>query len=109
MDIYDKLNNIFESSYSVEGEYEIETDEGEFIVDATITIEKDSNYGADADGNRGIASSWIGDIVINNVFDISKQQHVKKEDLSSDTLEQINSYIKDNADTDPDEPDYEEF
>ena len=71
-------------------EFLYETEDSIYTVRADILAITESNYGADADGNRGVAARWIDDIVVdvldsrgNNVTNtISKK-------LKEDILNQV--------------------
>jgi len=50
-------------------EVEFEIDGEMFTADVSYTEVVDSNYGADADGNRGVRMTFIEDIEIERVVD----------------------------------------
>ena len=47
----------------------IEFKDQDFHYVAAASIVKDNNYGADADGNRGISVTFLDEFVIRSVFD----------------------------------------
>lgn len=47
--------------------FKVEFEECNYIADADVHWHADYNYGADADGNRGIYKRFIDDVTINSV------------------------------------------
>jgi hypothetical protein len=48
---------------TIEKEIVVQTEDDENVtVDVTFHVEEESDYGADADGNRGIHIAWLEDV-----------------------------------------------
>ena len=92
----------------VEFEHEFETDDGNIII-LYVSMEYrrylEPNYGADADGRRGVSRWFVNTrpICITNKdgFDVTELIKQSKQDLYKE-LEEIANTMADDADGDPD-------
>lgn len=69
----------------------IEDEDKLYEVEATVTILRDPNYGADLDGRRGVPAEFVEDIHILNVLDIDTATYIK---LSVQEKYSIELYIE---------------
>lgn len=51
----------------LEHEFYIEHEDREFTVTVSAWLTNEHDYGADADGNRGIYMQWVDDIQVENI------------------------------------------
>lgn len=72
-------------------EEEINVNDKNYLVSGSITIEKESNYGADADGNRGIEVTYVEDYDL-RVSDLNKLDGY----VSNDVMELICEHVHNN-------------
>lgn len=75
--------NLLEEEFTLNGK--------DYLVSGSITIEKESNYGADADGNRGIEVTYVDDYDL-RVSDLNKLDGF----VSDEVMEEICEYVHDN-------------
>jgi hypothetical protein len=85
----------------------IEVEEGEdikkYVAEVKVTMSHDSDYGADADGNRSVPMDFIDDIEIERVTDEDGKEVTIKEYIRQAVNDRV-----DDADLSSDEPDYDE-
>lgn len=72
-------------------EEEINVNDKNYLVSGSVMIEKESNYGADADGNRGIEVTYVDDYDL-RVSDLNKLDGF----VSDEAIEAICEYVNDN-------------
>lgn len=86
----------------MEGEEEIE-----YEADVKVTVCHDVNYGADADGNRGVPMTFIDEVNVKELRIIKGNKVIRiiKENDITDELNELISDKVDDADLSPDEPD----
>jgi hypothetical protein len=66
-------------------------DVGDYEADVAVNMVRESGYGADADGNRGVDAVFIDDVKILEVRDI----YGKKVSVTDDIERVINSLLED--------------
>ena len=66
-----------------------------FFVDATVKWYTERNYGADADGNRGVSRDFIDDITYNGIRERTEDGEipVNYKDLSPTVQESIDDFV----------------
>lgn len=95
------------------GTGEIEVEVGDYIVNAQVIvkIEVDSNYGADADGNRGIYAQFIADwdfVEDPLVFNQNTEEYVPFKSLKEEEQDTIVAKIDKNIEFIKLEPEYDD-
>jgi len=79
-------------------------DEELYTAEVTVYISSDSNYGADADGNRGIYREFIDDIKIDSVTN----ENGEEVEITDDIYDIVSNEL-DDMDTSMPEPDYDPY
>ena len=75
----------------VEGkEYECEVD---------ILVVADAQYGADADGNRGMYAEFIEEVEIETIYDIKADEHHLPDCMDSELVDKIYDKVNEIVDT----------
>jgi hypothetical protein len=70
-----------------------------FLVDGVADVTTDRNFGADADGNRGVSMDFVEDVKINSIHEIiynedeATTKEINYNDLPADVQEYIEEYI----------------
>lgn len=93
-------------------DFEVEFDWGEYHIFAIGRYVTDSNYGADADGNRGCSMTWLEDLMI-DVYKDGKLipdawKQFSKEDWSEIEREAESLLDEEAENYEPDYPDQED-
>lgn len=84
-------------SMIVKCEVEVVKNEPQFIqANVTVDYSVDKNYGADADGNRGIEKLFINDVVIHSILDCDGVEIIIPEDRREDIEDAIWSWVWEN-------------
>ena len=64
-----------------------------YDIEANIITSYDSHYGADADGRRGVATTFIDDAEINEIVSQKTGNHIPERLLSKEYLQKIYGHI----------------
>lgn len=82
----DKMREDFELEFDVDGEL--------YFCCGSALFEKDSNWGADADGNRGVSKVWLEDIHFDSILDNTGYEVYKSGKISAELLEYLEEQVK---------------
>lgn len=58
-------------------------------VDVEATVVHDPNYGADADGNRGVGCTWVDETVVKNMDSVRAQALAQVDDMIVELAEEM--------------------
>ena len=87
----------------------VEVGERSLIVEGTCSVVVDNNYGADADGNRGVSMTFYEDFEIESIDDNETGESFRLEVFTKEEQEQIWKAFEDGTVDPPYEPDYDDW